>query len=151
MRIDTDFLQKILIKIAEKSDVNQRHSAAIIKNGKIIDMGFNKYCSFAKKSTIHAEMDVLSNLKKKYKNTSSFNGLDIIIIRIGNCNNSFVLKNSRPCNQCIDYLKKYNIKKVYYSNEYGDIVCEKLYDMEKKHVSSGEKYFKKLRDCQVEM
>jgi hypothetical protein len=50
------------------------------------------------------------------------------------------LKNSRPCNHCIDKLIKVGIYKVYYSNENGIIVSEIVEDMEKLHISSGTKY-----------
>jgi hypothetical protein len=49
----------ILIKIAKNSVVNQRHSAALIKGDEIYNIGFNKYCSNAKYSTVHAEIDAL--------------------------------------------------------------------------------------------
>lgn len=131
-------LEHFLIKNAEKSCVNQKHSAALLKNGKIIDVGYNKYCSFTKKSTIHAEIDVLMNMRKKYKKKYQMINLDIIIIRISPKDS--VLKNSRPCNHCIDTLRKFNIKRVYYSNEYGEIVCEKIEDMKKMHICSGDKF-----------
>lgn len=134
-------LEDYLIKIAEKSCVNQKHSAAIIKNGEVINIGYNKYCSsFAKKSTIHAEMDVLMNLKKKYKKHLLTN-IDIVIIRISS--KGSILKNSRPCNQCLNILKKFNIRRVYYSNDFGEIVYEKTIDMESGHVCAGERFHKK--------
>lgn len=135
-------LENFLIKNAEKSCVNQKHSAALLKNGKIIGVGYNKYCSFAKKSTIHAEIDVLMNMKRKYKKYQMSN-LDIIIIRISPKDS--LLKNSRPCDHCIDSLRKFHIKRVYYSNEYGEIVCEKIEDMKKMHVCSGDKFREKLK------
>jgi hypothetical protein len=56
----------ILIKIAKNSAVNQRHSAALIKGDEIYNIGFNKYCSNAKYSTVHAEIDALLTFNKKY-------------------------------------------------------------------------------------
>jgi len=56
---------------------------------------------------------------------------------------SGLLKNSRPCNQCIDTMIKYRIKKIIYSSDTGEIHCEKPEDMERLHVSSGWKFFKK--------
>jgi len=47
------------------------------------------------------------------------------------------LKNSRPCNHCLETMVKYKIKKVLYSTDDGCIVCEKPGDMEKNHLSSG--------------
>lgn len=127
----------ILIKIAQNSAVNQRHSAALIKGDEIYNIGFNKYCSNAKYSTVHAEIDALFTFNKKY--LKGVKGMDIIIIRINNYS-SCKLKISRPCNNCIDTLRKFDIRKVYYSDEYGNIVYENLKDMQKKHTSSGEKF-----------
>jgi len=130
----------ILIKIAKNSAVNQRHSAALIKGDEIYNIGFNKYCSNAKYSTVHAEIDALLTFNKKY--IKGIKGMDIIIIRIGGYSKSdkINLKISRPCNNCIDTLRKFDIRKVYYSDEYGNIVYENLKDMQKKHTSAGEKY-----------
>jgi tRNA(Arg) A34 adenosine deaminase TadA len=127
----------ILIKIAKNSAVNQRHSAALIKGDEIYNIGFNKYCSNAKYSTVHAEIDALVTFNKKY--LKGIKGMDIIIIRINNYSSS-KLKISRPCNNCIDTLRKFDIRKVYYSDEYGNIVYENLKDMQKKHTSAGEKF-----------
>ena len=131
----------ILIKIAKNSAVNQRHSAALIKGDEIYNIGFNKYCSNAKYSTVHAEIDALLTFNKKY--LKGVKGMDIIIIRINNYN-SCKLKISRPCNNCIDTLRKYDIRKVYYSDEYGNIVYENLKNMQKKHTSAGEIFKKNL-------
>ena len=130
----------IRIKIAKNSAVNQRHSAALIKGDEIYNIGFNKYCSNAKYSTVHAEIDALLTFNKKY--IKGIKGMDIIIIRIGAYSKSdkINLKISRPCNNCIDTLRKFDIRKVYYSDEYGNIVYENLKDMQKKHTSAGEKY-----------
>lgn len=136
------YLHDYLIKVAEKSCVNQKHSAALIKNGKIINYGYNKYCSFAKKSTIHAEMDALMTLRKKYKKHQLMN-MDIVIIRISPKNHE--LKNSRPCNGCIDILRKFYIRRVYYSDDYGRIVCEKINEMEKTHLCSGDRFHYKVK------
>lgn len=130
----------LLIKIASHSTVNQRHSAALINGNTIYNIGINKYCSKSKLSTIHAEIDALMSFDKKY--FKSLKGMDILIIRINqnnNCNNR-KLKISRPCNNCIDTLRKFDIRKVYYSDEYGNIVFEYLYDMQKKHTSAGQLY-----------
>ena len=138
----------ILIKIAKNSSVNQKHSAALIKGDEIYNIGFNKYCSNAKYSTIHAEIDALMTFNKKY--VKGIKGMDIIIIRINNFksnnnNNNINLKISRPCNNCIDTLRKFDIRKVYYSDQYGNIVCEKLIDMQKNHTSAGEKFKHSLK------
>ena len=68
-------------------------------------------------------------------------GNDILIIRISN---SCKLKNSRPCDDCITKLKLRGIRKVYYSNEFGSIVCEYLTEMKNLHKSSGHKFVDKI-------
>lgn len=60
--------------------------------------------------------------------------LCLLVIRV---NNEGKLVNSRPCNDCIKILKRYPIKKIYYSNDNGEIIVEKLMDMELLHDSTG--------------
>jgi deoxycytidylate deaminase len=135
-----DNIQK-LKKIAENSPLQHKHSACLMKGDKIISIGYNKYIKESiinnniVKFTIHAEIDALCKLDKKL-----IKGHDILIIRISkSCN----LKNSRPCNSCIEKLKRRGIRKVYYSNEYGNIVCEFLEDMSKLHICSGDRFYNK--------
>ncbi len=45
------------------------------------------------------------------------------------------MSNSRPCSRCLDLIKRYGIKRVYYSYE-KELVCEKPVQMETTHVSS---------------
>ena len=53
------------------------------------------------------------------------------------------LVNSKPCNTCIYYMQLYGIKSVYYSNEEGEIVKEKIIDIIADHLSiSQNKYYK---------
>lgn len=136
-----DILHK-LKKNALNSSLYYKHSACIFKNDKILTIGNNKYfknLSIANKIiklSIHAEIDALSKHK-------SVKGLDILIIRVSDKSNN--LKNSRPCNACIDKLKKKGIRKVYYSNDKGNIVYEFIENMEKIHDSSGSVIINKLK------
>lgn len=127
---DNKFDLDYLIKKAGNSIIYNQHAAGILQNKKIINYGINKYVNSSKR-TIHAEISAFTNLSKK-----CLKGLDIIVIRIKNNR----LKNSRPCNHCIDKLIKVGIYKVYYSNENGMIVSEIVEEMEKLHISSGTKY-----------
>lgn len=124
----------VLKKNAQNSPLTYKHSACLLKNGKIFAIGFNKYYGIKLNNekinlSIHAEMNVL--LSKNYK---ILKGMDILIIRVGNSNK---LQNSRPCNTCIDKMKKKGIRKAYYSNSDGDIVYEFIDNMPKLHQSSG--------------
>jgi deoxycytidylate deaminase len=112
-----------------------------MKGTKIVSKGCNKYFKIWNfkgikvKTTIHAEIETIANSYKKY-----VKGMDIMIIRIGALN---VLRNSRPCNSCIDTMKRKGIRKVYYSTEEGLIRYEYIKEMQKDHISSGNLSMKK--------
>lgn len=144
------FLEYItfLKKKAASSDISYKHAAALIDSAHIYSSGVNRFVkTFQIKSketneiqthfkTVHAEINVFSKMPKK-----SVKGLDILVIRI---NKQLALKNSRPCNNCIDKLKKIGIRKVFYSNENGNIIGEFINDMEKYHISSGTKFMERI-------
>lgn len=137
-----------LKKKALHSNLQYKHSAGLIHKYRIISSGFNKYIPISSKgnnvisktdlkTSIHAEIDAILQTDTKSK-SKFFRGLDIIIIRVKELSNgNIVLKNSRPCNSCIDKMRTYGIRKVYYSNDKGDIVYEFLEEMPKLHTSSG--------------
>lgn len=124
-----------LKKIANQSTLLHKHGACLLHKSKIVSIGYNKYFNIWNyngikvKTTIHAEIDTISKYPNKY-----VKGMDIMIIRIGGSN---TLRNSRPCNSCIDTLKKKGIRKVYYSTDEGHIMFEYIRDMSKIHISSG--------------
>ena len=60
------------------------------------------------------------------------NKISIVVIRLGK-NNSFT--ESKPCMHCTEYLKNLGIKKVYYSNEAGEIEFERCQYMVNDHIS----------------
>jgi deoxycytidylate deaminase len=128
----------VLRKIANHSNlINNKHGACLLKGNKMHSIGYNKYIRTdvindqTVRFTIHAEIDALCKIDNKYTK-----GMDILIIRIGNAKTQ-KLRNSRPCNACIDKLIQRGIRKVYYSNQDGNIVFEFLHDMKKLHISSG--------------
>lgn len=126
----------ILTKMASYSAIYYKHAAALISGDIIYSAGINKFIKQIKNNnnneiykTIHAEINVFENFPKK-----NVKGLDILVIRI---NKNMVLKNSRPCNACIEKLQKIGIRKVHYSDDNGNIITERLEYMEKLHISSG--------------
>jgi deoxycytidylate deaminase len=137
----------ILKKLAINSNLQQKHAAALIRKKSIISIGMNIFSNKINivvnkekqiyYKTVHAEMNIFKKLQKK-----SYKGFDIFVIRIDKHAN---LKNSRPCSCCIEKLDKIGIRKVYYSNENGDIVSEFVKNMEKTHSSSGTKFFNDLK------
>jgi len=52
--------------------------------------------------------------------------------------------NSKPCSHCLETLKDYGIKTVYYSSD-KTMVKEKVNQMETTHISSGNK--RKRNEC----
>lgn len=140
-----------LKKAALFSDINNKHSAALILNNRIYSIAINDIIKkiYIKQSntdnnnnasnvlqakiTRHAEENVFYKLKMN-KNVKN---MDIIVIRLNVKNNT--LKNSKPCINCIEKMKKYQIRKVYYSNIYGEIVSEYLNDIKTTHISRGQR------------
>ncbi len=57
-----------------------------------------------------------------------FNNCDIVIVRR-------TLSNSKPCKRCLETLKNYGIRRVYYSYE-RTIIMEKLSEMNTDYLSS---------------
>lgn len=129
---------RLLKKKAIESIVYYKHAAALISGDTVYSSGTNKFIKQIKNNdqiyyrTMHAEITVFERLPKK-----KVRGMDILVIRI---NKHLALRNSRPCNQCIDKLSKLGIRKVYYSNEEGQIVWEFVEQMEKLHISSGTRH-----------
>lgn len=64
-------------------------------------------------------------LVKKLKKT------DILVFRIS-CDE---IKNSKPCCECIETLKYFNIRGIYYTCENGLLVYEKISDIQTNHRS----------------
>lgn len=64
--------------------------------------------------------------------------LSIIVIRV---NGEGRLCNSRPCINCLNYMKLFSIKTVHYSTEEGEIISEKIKEMHTTHLSVAHKKF----------
>jgi deoxycytidylate deaminase len=111
------------------------HYSGIYRNGKKMFLGSNHLRnSYNGKCTCystHAEMDVIHKALKGYDNLSNF---VILVIRFGK---DGTLKNSRPCNHCLEAMIFHRIKKIMYSTDEGTIKSERPQDMEHLHVSSG--------------
>ena len=57
--------------------------------------------------------------------------IDILVFRVS----SSGIRNSKPCCDCINTMKKMNIRGVYYSLDDGNLVYEKLSDIHNSHQS----------------
>ena len=114
------------IRLAGLSDNDKyRLGAVIFKGSRIISEGYNKFRSFGIPSmykkfpfTLHAEQDCINNVDwKKLK------GKSILVIRI-NKNEELLL--AHPCEYCMNTIKHVGIKCIYYSDNNGDIIREKV-------------------------
>jgi deoxycytidylate deaminase len=108
------FLHKAA-EIAKQSNMCQKHGAIVVYKNKIIASGFNYICDYMNNNfSIHAEISAISQL---FHNKKLLELCDLYVVRIApsydNC-----LKNSKPCNSCSKFIKKYNIRNVYYSTNY---------------------------------
>lgn len=69
-------------------------------------------------------------IKKKFRNGK------LLVLRIGK-NGEYL--NSKPCLNCIKFMKQFDIKTISYSDSNGDIITEKIDDIVTNHVSNGNK------------
>lgn len=107
----------------------------------------------------HAEMNAIvkylanshQNIKRrrchgnKYLNFSLPSTIVVISYKNG------MLKNSRPCDYCIDILRYYNVKYVIYSTgkEESQFVKEKVDDMKYHGLSSGTRYIENFIETSI--
>jgi deoxycytidylate deaminase len=112
------------------------HYSGIFRNGKKLYTGSNhlrnSYNNKCVCYSTHAEIDVIHKSLRKFE--TDLSSCVIAVIRFGK---DGTLKNSRPCNHCLDTMKYYRIKKVMYSTDDGTIKSEKPQSMEQLHISSG--------------
>jgi deoxycytidylate deaminase len=111
------------------------HYSGIYRNGKKLFIGSNHLRNSYNNKCIcystHAEIDVIH---KVLRNNLELDGCIIAVVRFGKDGS---LRNSRPCNHCLEAMKYYRIKKIMYSTDDGTIKSEKPQSMEQSHISSG--------------
>ena len=112
--IKQHFIDKC-VTLAQKSTVKHQHGSIIVKAGKIIGSGYNKnnpYNDFM--NTCHAEIDAILSLNKQVFNKPTI----LYVLRLSGKKTS-IFGNSKPCNNCMNKIKKHNISRVYYSTPDG--------------------------------
>ena len=144
---------------ALESELNWKHGAVITKGSKIIvkgkNIGTRTKCLNKIHSCIHAEIDVANQLIKRYlrkkisknnKNQSLKKLLKKYIVWVVRADTSIEdckLKNSMPCNFCLQTLKNLGFVKIGFSNQYGAIQMCKLCDLNCSYYTSSQKMYKK--------
>jgi len=79
-------------------------------------------------------------MKKYYledKIIRHLNKSSIVVIRHKNGK----LTMSKPCKNCISFMKTLGIKKIYYSNENGNIIVENIKKIKTTHISCTNRYY----------
>jgi len=137
-------VNNLINNIEIKTDVHYHHHySGIYRNGKKMFIGSNHLRNSYNNECIcystHAEMDVLHKVLKKctncpFKDPFDLSNYSIVVVRFGK---DGLLRNSRPCNHCLNTMVKYRIKKIIYSTDEGKMTTSKPHEMEHLHVSSG--------------
>ena len=106
---------KLAMNLAMSSDCNFKHGAVIVKGGRVISTGINRFKNHPKAvspehikqyCSVHAEVDAIRKLK-------SARGATIYVARIGKRGNRAL---SRPCPNCYAAIKSAGIAKIVYTN-----------------------------------
>jgi len=131
-------INSLISSIHETPDAKYHcHYSGIYRNGKKLYIGSNhlrnSYNNKCVCYSTHAEIDVIQKTIRTLNDTA-LNGCVIAVVRFGKDGS---LKNSRPCNHCLNTMIKYRIKKIMYSTDDGTIKSEKPEAMEQSHISSG--------------
>ena len=100
---------------AQRSEHSEKHAAIMIKNGKVLGVARNQYCSSKRLShfhstrvwSVHAEMALASSFPK-----AMTKGAVVCVVRV---NKQGDLVNSEPCELCKKVLVNMGVKKVFYS------------------------------------
>lgn len=76
--------------------------------------------------------------EKKVKKNIKIETVNLIVISTSRAGG---YRMSRPCDKCLEFMKNIRhvlyIRKIYYFNQDGKMVCENLNDMKYEHMSNG--------------
>ena len=126
MNLNMRSLVENAIYQACQSTMGSRHGAVLFRGHKMVSAGFNRGS--------HAEIEALRKSGIDRMDRRQKRKYNILVVRMARDGK---LTNSRPCNDCINILRASGIYKVFYSNNLGEIACEKIDAMELLHISIG--------------
>ena len=113
---DLSFLNMAMY-FAEKSAERRKHGAVVVKGGRVVGTGFNKFKNhptiiqtelIKSHCSRHAEQVAIHQAGRNAK------GAIIYVARVSKKGED---RNSRPCNLCYSLIKKVGIKQVIYTME----------------------------------
>jgi deoxycytidylate deaminase len=120
--------------LTSKSNMDKRHGAIIYNKKRPVSIGYNTLGSSEREFSRHAEASAIT---KYYKNKGK---IRLYVARISKGSDG-IFMNSRPCNDCIDKMKKVGIYEVIYSTGDKQIYKkEKVSEMKYIHVSAGNRH-----------
>ena len=104
----------IAVKLADTSEVTRQHGAVLVKGGRVLGLGVNKWrnrdmlatiVEYSEHLTVHAEIDALARV-------ANARGAVLYIARIGKGGEE---RFSRPCDACAKAIMAAGIKQVVYT------------------------------------
>jgi deoxycytidylate deaminase len=114
-RVQPDVFERA-ISLANKSTMQHRHGAVIVKNGQIIGEGFNYETHFmCHQWSIHSEVAAIMSIKRQHRNKKFLEDAVMLVVRIGARNWNSDCRLSKPCEKCRQAINESGIKKVFYS------------------------------------
>lgn len=103
-----------------KSALYHKHGACLVYRNKIISYGYNymvynKHCLWS----IHAEVSAIKEFlrlgKRKGLGKNILKDCILYVVRSGKESMNYPMKLSKPCNNCLNFINKHKIKKVFWS------------------------------------
>jgi deoxycytidylate deaminase len=127
MKINSSKFNSIVDVLKEASIASQilhRHACALVMGGKIMSIGINTY----ERDSKHAEKNAIENFLRSEK--GRLNRCILIVIRLGK---SGEVQSSKPCCDCVNMIKRHNIKRIFYST-YNGFEFQKGSEIENDHI-----------------
>lgn len=113
---DVSYLN-IARSLAEKSEEKKKHGAVVIKSGRVVGYGFNKF----KNHTDYIPEDLIKVHCSRHAEEVAIkiagNNAKGAILYVARVNNQGIDRNSKPCKICAKLIKESGIKKVIYTME----------------------------------
>ena len=117
---------KAAVQEALKSDYKFKLGSVIFKGKRIISVGHNQIRSVSAvtddkrkwSNSLHSELAAIL----RGPNYRIYKGASIFIVKVSKTEHSF--SNARPCEYCMASLEYVGIKKIYFTNEQGEISYE---------------------------
>ena len=98
-----------------KSTMYQKHGACLVYRNKIVSTGYNYNIHYSHNCfyAIHAEVSAIQNFLKQpwiKQKRIKLRECKIYVVRTGRESMNYPIKFSKPCNNCINFIKKHKIK-----------------------------------------